>query len=243
MNKTKKCCACKNDLSLDMFSKNKHSPDGLQTICKKCVKIYNQLHKEYNKKHFRKYYLANREEVLKKKNEYKRNNKVMINEKQKKYVKDNPDINKEWHEKNIKHVKEYRQNYYQRSKKRINKAARERRANDALYKLSSNIRKSVTKNFGLNGYSKNLKTCEILGCTFEEFKTYIESKFEPWMNWNNYGNWNGIPETINIAWDIDHIIPLCTAKSVEDIIRLNHHTNLQPLCSYTNRHIKWKKSA
>ena len=58
------------------------------------------------------------------------------------------------------------------------------------------------------------------------------------MNWENKGNWNGIPKTVNVAWDIDHIIPLDTAKCEADVIRLNHWTNLQPLCSYTNRIIK-----
>lgn len=55
------------------------------------------------------------------------------------------------------------------------------------------------------------------------------------MNWDNYGKYNG---TINFGWDIDHIIPLCNAKTEEDVIRLNHYTNLQPLCSKVNRDIK-----
>jgi hypothetical protein len=38
---------------------------------------------------------------------------------------------------------------------------------------------------------------------------------------------------LNKSWDIDHIIPISSAKTKEDIIRLNHYTNLQPLCSYT----------
>ena len=58
------------------------------------------------------------------------------------------------------------------------------------------------------------------------------------MDWLNYGNPDdGILE-LNKTWDIDHIIPLSTDKTKEDIIRLNHYTNLQPLCSYTNRFIK-----
>jgi hypothetical protein len=61
------------------------------------------------------------------------------------------------------------------------------------------------------------------------------------MSWENYGNWNGSAKEINISWDIDHIIPLATAISLEDVIRLNHYTNLQPLCSYTNRYIKRDK--
>jgi hypothetical protein len=50
-----------------------------------------------------------------------------------------------------------------------------------------------------------------------------------------YGKYNG---ELNYGWDIDHIIPLAPAETEEDVIRLNHYTNLQPLCSYTNRYIK-----
>jgi hypothetical protein len=197
--------------------------------------------KDWHKEYQRKWYLANKENVKNRTNEYKELNKIHIVEKNKEYRKNHPNINKEWHDKNIERVKEYKRKWYQENKKRINVEIKNRNANDNLYKISSNIRKNITNNFRLNGYKKTSKTCEILGCTFEEFKLYIESKFEPWMNWDNYGNWNGIPETINVAWDIDHIIPISTAKSIEDVIQLNHHTNLQPLCSYTNRHIKRNK--
>lgn len=61
------------------------------------------------------------------------------------------------------------------------------------------------------------------------------------MTWDNKGNpKDGIYE-LNKTWDVDHIIPLSSAKSVEDIIKLNHYTNLQPLCSYVNRFIKKTK--
>lgn len=63
----------------------------------------------------------------------------------------------------------------------------------------------------------------------------MESKFEDWMSWDNQGLYNG---ELNYGWDIDHIIPISTAKNEEDIIRLNHYTNLQPLCSKVNRDIK-----
>ena len=35
---TKKCCHCKEDLSLDSFQKNRAAPDGLQYRCKNCTK-------------------------------------------------------------------------------------------------------------------------------------------------------------------------------------------------------------
>ena len=55
------------------------------------------------------------------------------------------------------------------------------------------------------------------------------------MNWENYGKYNG---NYKNGWDIDHIIPLNKAKTPEDVIKLNHYTNLQPLDSYINRVIK-----
>jgi hypothetical protein len=93
------------------------------------------------------------------------------------------------------------------------------------------IWKSITR----NGYSKRSKTYQILGCTFEEFKIHLEKQFEPWMNWDNYGLYNG---ELNYGWDIDHVIPHSFGKTEEDIAELNHHGNLQPLCSKINRDIK-----
>jgi len=58
------------------------------------------------------------------------------------------------------------------------------------------------------------------------------------MNWENYGKYNG---EYNFGWDIDHIEPLFPEghnRTEEDILRLNHYTNLQPLCSRVNRYDK-----
>ena len=77
-------------------------------------------------------------------------------------------------------------------------------------------------------WKKKSRSVDILGCSIEYFKSYIESKFDESMNWINYG----------IVWDIDHIIPLSSAKTEEDIIELNHYKNLKPLCSYLNRVVK-----
>jgi hypothetical protein len=93
--------------------------------------------------------------------------------------------------------------------------------------LNSNIKKQ--------GYTKKGRSHEILGCSYEEFKEHLESKFEPWMSWDNRGLYNG---KTNYGWDVDHIIPLSSAITEEDVVKLNHFTNLQPLCSYINRVIK-----
>lgn len=134
---------------------------------------------------------------------------------------------KEYKDKNKEKNREYRRQYVANRKK-----------NDSLYKLTADIRKLIQGSIKTKGFKKHTKTQDILGCSFVELKQHLESKFEDWMTWDNHGNWNGIPSEINIAWDIDHIEPLVNAKTEEDIIRLNHYTNLQPLCSYTNRWIK-----
>jgi 5-methylcytosine-specific restriction endonuclease McrA len=56
------------------------------------------------------------------------------------------------------------------------------------------------------------------------------------MTWGNHGLYE--IDKYNIGWDIDHIIPLNTAKTSEEVLSLFHYTNLQPLCSKINRDIK-----
>lgn len=130
---------------------------------------------------------------------------------------------------------------YQREYRRANpekSAARQiRRRADPFYKFKDNLRTRVRNSINTK-FSKKTKAFTILGCSYEEFRSYIESKWEPWMNWSNHGNANGIPSSLNQSWDLDHIVPMSTAKTEEEAIALNHYTNLQPLCSYTNRHIK-----
>lgn len=124
-------------------------------------------------------------------------------------------------------VKERRRNYGR-------KYTKNRRKIDEMYNFKYQMRSFISNRFKGWG-SKSLKTEEILGCSFQELKSHLESKFGSWMTWENRGLYNGFP---NCGWDLDHIIPMSSAQTKEDIIRLNHYTNLQPLCSYVNRYIK-----
>ncbi len=115
-----------------------------------------------------------------------------------------------------------------------------KRKKDYLSKIKTNVSGLVSNSLNFTGKKKNSKVEKILGCKITDFKFYIESKFETWMNWENKGLYNG---ELNNGWDLDHIIPLSSAKTTEDIIRLNHYTNLQPLCSKINRDIKKDNSS
>lgn len=87
----------------------------------------------------------------------------------------------------------------------------------------------------LNAIKRNSTKSEainILGCSIFEFKEHIEKQFEPWMNWNNYGKYNGEP---NYGWEYDHILPIGYYKTDEEVLKLNHYSNFRPLCIFTNR--------
>ena len=138
-----------------------------------------------------------------------------------------------YHKKYYDDNKEKLKKYQTDHKEERNSRERTRYEKDPVYRVSRLILSGIKKSF--SGRYKKSKTLEILGCSFEEFKLHLESKFEPWMTWENHGLYNG---ELEYGWDIDHIIPNSSAITEEDVIRLNHYTNLQPLCSKVNRDIK-----
>lgn len=228
----KVCTKCKKEKSLDDFGNRKNCAGKIikHSVCRECLKLKAQ---EYREKNFEKMIQYDKNRYLNYKDDenYK--------EKKIKYYKDNEEQRKQWSEKNSSKLKEYRKQYYKNNKEKVLKKNREisdnRRLNDPLYKLKYNIRIIIGSSIRKGGYTKKSKTQNILGCTFEEFKTHIEGKFQNWMSWENYGKYNG---QLNFGWDIDHIIPLSSAKTENELIQLNHYTNLQPLCSKINRDIK-----
>jgi hypothetical protein len=138
--------------------------------------------------------------------------------------------------------KESQKKYKSNNKDKINTYRRKYRLevslNDELFILKTSIRDAIRHSIKNKGYSKKSPSHEILGCSFEEFKQHIESLWEPWMNWDNYGNPKDCIFEPNKTWDLDHITPSSSAKTEDDVLRLNHYTNLRPLCSYYNRWIK-----
>jgi len=154
----------------------------------------------------------------------------------------NNEKSKKWNDINKEEKKELSRLYYIEKKdllnEKQNKYNKKRKENDPLFKLVANIRSLIYNSINRQGYKKSSKSQEIIGCSFEEFKLHLESKFESWMTWENYGKYNG---ELNYGWDIDHIIPTSSTTSEDGIVKLNHYTNLQPLCSKVNRDIKINK--
>lgn len=99
---------------------------------------------------------------------------------------------------------------------------RRKRQEDILFKLKEVLRNRLISYCKNKKIRKTEKTMILLGCSINFFRNYIENLFTEGMNWNNYGRGND-------KWNIDHIIPLSSATTSEDLYKLNHYTNLQPL--------------
>jgi len=212
--KSKICSICNIEKDITYFKKQKENADGLYHMCKYC---FNEWRKEYRKKDY----------VKQKEKNFRIENQKYYTEYDIKWKELNKDKVKEYQK--ISNSKQSRKDY-QKNFSKINQ--KKRRERDIIFRLSGNVRNYIR----LSLKNKNNKSSvDILGCSFSEYRKYLESKFEPWMNWENYGKYNG---DLNYGWDIDHIIPLSTASTTEELLELVKYTNTQPLCSYTNRHIK-----
>jgi hypothetical protein len=152
-----------------------------------------------------------------------------------KVKKNKKEYQKEWREKNKKRLRLWREKNKDNIKKQQVVYNKKKRNTDPKFALSTRIRNAFNQSFKAKSFKKTSKTKEILGCSFEYFKIHLESQFEVWMNWDNRGRYNG---TEGYGWDIDHIVPISSAITEEELIRLNHYTNLRPLCGYINRHVK-----
>ena len=124
-----------------------------------------------------------------------------------------------FYQKNPEKRKEYRQNY----KPRKQEQRKERRKVDPIFNITNRMRCRIWKFLKLLKVSKKNKTFEIVGCCPNFLKEFIESKFVEGMTWDNRNEWH-----------IDHIIPLSTAKTEDELYNLCHYTNLQPLWSEDN---------
>lgn len=200
--------------------KNVNDKEYLYSYCKECErqinKEYIEKHKIQRKEYMDKYRKENKEKLNAQRNILRKNNvektRLLNNESYKR--------NKE---KRLKHNKEYRI----KNKRKINQQILNKKRNDYVFKLKCQTRSILLNSFKRNGKIKSKKTENILGCNLEYFVNHLLQTFK-----NNYGyEWNK-KEPVHI----DHIIPLATAKTEEEVIKLCHYTNLQLLKAEDNLH-------
>jgi hypothetical protein len=178
--------------------------------CKLCRKEYM---KEYIK--------INKDKILLNKKDYYSKNIEIIKEKKKEYNRVNKDIikerNRQWkienHVQAMKRKIEYQKSYI-----------KSRRLSDSLYRLKCNLKASIHKAIKKKHFIKKSSTRDILGLDYERLKNYLEYTF-----FQNYGE-----EYVGQEVHIDHIIPISSAKTEEEVVKLNHWTNLQYLTPEDN---------
>ena len=159
--------------------------------------------------------------------------------------------NKKWRRENKEHFKQLTKSHYETNRKSIiahngqwNKAHpdnvkktnakrkierrqyyRERYASDENYRI-----KVVLRNRLRTAIKQNHKTGSAindLGCSIDEFKVYIEAKFESGMSWDNHGL---------KTWHLDHVVPL-DSFDLQDPVQIKkacHYTNIQPMWAKDN---------
>lgn len=160
-------------------------------------------------------YLRNREKRLAYSKKYREENPEKIKELQRNYRKAHADeirVKKTIYARTSPVAKAQRARYMKKYKK-------ERLEKDPVFKLKERARKTIADSFLRRGYTKNSKSQEIIGC---DWTTFTKHLFDTWQK--RYG-------TVYAGEDyhIDHIIPLSTAQTEDEVIKLCHYTNLQLL--------------
>jgi hypothetical protein len=201
------CSKCKIEKDVCEFHKHSPSKNGVRGVCKECRKL--EKHKNY---------------------EYRLINKEKIRIKNKKWLEENPNYNKEYSKiYNVKNreklnlkLKKWRETNktLHRVKNQIKR--NEKYNNDIFFRLKHLLRCRLNK---IINFKRNKSSIDILGCSIEVLISHLESQFKDGMSWDNYGYY---------GWHIDHIIPVSTAKTEDEIYKLFHYTNLQPLWSKDN---------
>lgn len=209
------CPKCKKEKGFNDFHKHKRTKDGLACRCKECSlndkKEYYEKNKDKVKEKVKEYRDKNLDKVKENvKNHYNKNRDSLLEYKRKYHI-DNEErkkfLNFKWRKENKDKLREYSRDHIA-----------DKRKNDVLFKIKDRIAGLIRSSIVSKGYKKLHRTEAILGCTIEEFKHYIESKFIEGMSWDNHGEWH-----------LDHKTPVSWGKNEDEVYRLNHYTNFQPL--------------
>ncbi len=241
MQETKICTKCKEEKIFTLFSKNKKSKTGYGSVCKDCV---NKQQNEPKYVEYRKKRLENRkqdpiicaQDKEKKKgylSKYRRSDKYKIyKEKNKEIIKEKTSIRgKEWYKKNKKRNAERGRKWRKQNPEKY--AVLQHRSwiaikSDTLKLFSSRIRTSLRKAFRKNKITKEGTTFGLLGFSGNELNNHLKILLNTACC---------LCKVVILTLEnsnIDHIIPIASASSKEEILKLNQLSNLRLICAGCN---------
>ncbi len=111
--------------------------------------------------------------------------------------------------------------------KKVRDNYRVRYATDMVYRAKYICRARIADALKYAKANKFSNTKDLLGCSYEFFRGWIESRFERGMSWGNFG----------IFWEIDHDRPIASydlTKESEQRAAF-HYSNCQPMWKDMNR--------
>jgi hypothetical protein len=208
---TKICTYCNKNLPLSNFNKCSRVKDGRKAQCRECSLFE---HREYNKRN---------KDIIKNKNiNYYHNNREERNKKGLVYYHSHRKERIAYGRKYLEEHRQQKHEYNVRYAKIANQRMKLRRQTDVVYRLTIYARNKIYKSLKRAKCltNKTERTLDILGCTPSFLWKHLESKFQPGMTKENYGQWH-----------VDHIIPIASfdLKDPKQLKKCFHYTNLQPL--------------
>jgi hypothetical protein len=215
---SKLCNNCGETKPLNEYYKHKTNKDGHEGKCKNCARLANAQYYKNNKERIlvnsKDYAIVNSDKIKDYKKHYASNNRDKILNYQRQYSIDNKE-----------ELTEKRKQYYQDHKPQRRLYDNKKYKEDIFHRLRCNMTSMLTTAFNNKGFKKGGRTEEIFGCDYKTLYKHLEDQFVDGMNWGNKGYY---------GWHTDHKIPLATAVTEEDVVRLCHYSNLQPLWAKDN---------
>lgn len=197
------------------------------------VKQYQEDNKEHIQARAKRYYQEHQEHLKEYSKNFRANNKDYVSNYNKQYKQEHQDdisnYNRQYNIINNDTRKQYKKEYHKANRDKENEYAKihnkNRRANDPFYKLKVQLRHLIYHSLERKGYSKKTNTYKIIGTDYNTFYNHLLKTY-----YDNYGcEWNGKDKV-----HIDHIIPLATATTEQEIINLCNYKNLQLLKEQDN---------
>lgn len=190
-------CNLEKELNINNFYWRNDSQKWIRT-CKKCTLLSSK-----------KRYSLKSQEIKKKAANYRNSNRDIINNKAASYnmLKETKARATKWRLENKKWLRKKEREWKLKNPEKYREIVR-RKSKKQRAKPANKIKAHVSRqiNFALHrtGNSKmGNAVLKFLSYSIQELKNHLESQFEPWMNWSNYGKISVDKKT----WNIDHIIP------------------------------------
>jgi hypothetical protein len=201
------CSKCGVEKDRSEFYVKDRATGRIDSKCKTCTsedrKAYYEDHKETIAEVHRDWYEANKEKVFSDVGRWR---------------KENPEKVRQYGRTSTARLREINPGRLTERNKNKEKKLRKKLVNRLAKALRNRLRNI------LKGRAKIGSAVRDLGCSLEELKTYLESRWKEGMSWVNYGHGVG-------KWGIDHIIPLSAfdLTNRQHVVLACHHLNLQPL--------------